>query len=126
MPIPIRMAFQSMGSAQEGRNRNILEQLEEEKKRLRMQAHGGGSSSLNSNVSNSVSLPSTTAKAAPVPTSPVLSTSGSQLVVETQLMTPQQRAALQHAHVNSVGYFITQESSFGNLILPVLPRFIEK
>ncbi len=29
---------------------------------------------------------------------------------------------LQHAHANSVGYFITQDSSFGNLILPVLPR----
>ncbi|ESO98691.1 hypothetical protein LOTGIDRAFT_142417 [Lottia gigantea] len=49
----------------------------------------------------------------------------SQLVVETH-MTPQQRNALQTAHSNSVGYFITQDSSFGNVILPVLPRFIEK
>uniref|UniRef100_A0A8C4QCS1 SOSS complex subunit C n=1 Tax=Eptatretus burgeri TaxID=7764 RepID=A0A8C4QCS1_EPTBU len=34
----------------------------------------------------------------------------------------QQRAALQHAHLHSFGYFITQDSAFGNLILPVLPR----
>ncbi|NXU05466.1 SOSSC protein, partial [Buphagus erythrorhynchus] len=30
--------------------------------------------------------------------------------------------ALQHAHAHSSGYFITQDSAFGNLILPVLPR----
>lgn len=29
---------------------------------------------------------------------------------------------LQHAHAHSTGYFITQDSSFGNLILPVIPR----
>uniref|UniRef100_UPI00358DDDAD SOSS complex subunit C-like n=1 Tax=Myxine glutinosa TaxID=7769 RepID=UPI00358DDDAD len=34
----------------------------------------------------------------------------------------QQKAALQHAHLHSFGYFITQDSAFGNLILPVLPR----
>ncbi|TWW66503.1 SOSS complex subunit C isoform X1 [Takifugu rubripes] len=34
----------------------------------------------------------------------------------------QQKAALQHAHAHSSGFFITQDSSFGNLILPVLPR----
>lgn len=28
----------------------------------------------------------------------------------------------QHAHAHSSGFFITQDSSFGNLILPVLPR----
>lgn len=34
-----------------------------------------------------------------------------------------QRAALQTANAQSTGFFITQDSSFGNLILPVLPRF---
>lgn len=29
---------------------------------------------------------------------------------------------LQHAHTHSSGFFITQDSSFGNLILPVIPR----
>lgn len=47
----------------------------------------------------------------------------STLVMETHNMTPAQRAALQHANSNSFGYFITQDSSFGNLILPVIPRF---
>lgn len=41
---------------------------------------------------------------------------------EQQHIAAQQKAALQHAHVHSTGFFITQDSSFGNLILPVLPR----
>ena len=44
---------------------------------------------------------------------------------EAQHMLLQQRAALQHAHSQSYGYYITQDSQFGNLILPVLPRFEE-
>lgn len=44
---------------------------------------------------------------------------------EAQRMLLQQRAALQHAHSKSYGYYITQDSLFGNLILPVLPRFEE-
>ncbi|XP_022671915.1 SOSS complex subunit C homolog [Varroa destructor] len=42
--------------------------------------------------------------------------------VETP-MSQSQRTALAHAQQTSPGYFVTQESSFGNLILPVLPRF---
>ncbi|XP_042362584.1 SOSS complex subunit C-like [Plectropomus leopardus] len=41
---------------------------------------------------------------------------------EQQHIAAQQKAALQHAHGHSAGFFITQDSSFGNLILPVLPR----
>ncbi|XP_073730174.1 SOSS complex subunit C [Misgurnus anguillicaudatus] len=41
---------------------------------------------------------------------------------EQQHIAAQQKAALQHAHAHSCGFFITQDSSFGNLILPVLPR----
>ncbi|XP_041667178.1 SOSS complex subunit C-like [Cheilinus undulatus] len=41
---------------------------------------------------------------------------------EQQHIAAQQKAALQHAHTHSTGFFITQDSSFGNLILPVLPR----
>lgn len=41
---------------------------------------------------------------------------------ELQHIAAQQKAALQHAHTHSSGFFITQDSSFGNLILPVLPR----
>ncbi|XP_019645464.1 SOSS complex subunit C-like isoform X1 [Branchiostoma floridae] len=42
--------------------------------------------------------------------------------MEVQHMNQAQRQALQHAHANSFGYFVPQDSSFGNLILPVLPR----
>lgn len=35
------------------------------------------------------------------------------------------RAALQHANSTSFGYFVPQESSFGNNIIAVLPRFNE-
>uniref|UniRef100_A0A8C6SIU7 SOSS complex subunit C n=1 Tax=Neogobius melanostomus TaxID=47308 RepID=A0A8C6SIU7_9GOBI len=41
---------------------------------------------------------------------------------EQQHIAAQQKAALQHAHGHSSGFFITQDSAFGNLILPVLPR----
>eukprot|EP00063_Salmo_salar_P019663 XP_013994498.1 PREDICTED: SOSS complex subunit C-like [Salmo salar] len=41
---------------------------------------------------------------------------------EQQRIAAQQEAALQHAHAHSSGFFITQDSSFGNLILPVLPQ----
>ncbi|XP_034560605.1 SOSS complex subunit C-like [Notolabrus celidotus] len=41
---------------------------------------------------------------------------------EQQHTAAQQKAALQHAHGHSSGFFMTQDSSFGNLILPVLPR----
>nr|XP_045015453.1 SOSS complex subunit C-like [Jaculus jaculus] len=40
---------------------------------------------------------------------------------EQQHTAAQRKAALQHAHARSSGYFITQDSAFGNLILPVLP-----
>ncbi|KAG7209013.1 hypothetical protein KM043_015179 [Ampulex compressa] len=41
-------------------------------------------------------------------------------------MSASQRAALHNANAASSGYFVTQDSSFGNLILPVLPRFDSK
>lgn len=41
-------------------------------------------------------------------------------------MSSAQRAALQTANAQSTGYFISQDSSFGNLVLPVLPRFDNK
>ncbi|XP_076019785.1 SOSS complex subunit C [Genypterus blacodes] len=41
---------------------------------------------------------------------------------EQQHIAAQMKTALQHAHTHSSGFFITQDSSFGNLILPVLPR----
>lgn len=41
-------------------------------------------------------------------------------------MSANQRAALHNAHATSTGFFISTDSSFGNWILPVLPRFDAK
>lgn len=37
-----------------------------------------------------------------------------------------QRSALESANKNSFGYFIPQDSAFGNIILPVIPRYGKK
>jgi len=37
-------------------------------------------------------------------------------------LTTAQRQALQHAHNSSFGFFVVQDSSFGNITLPVIPR----
>ncbi|GFS22476.1 SOSS complex subunit C-like [Elysia marginata] len=81
------------GGNQEHRNRKLLEHIQEQKKRLQHGHHSSASSSTS---------------AISVPPSPIL------------VGTPSTIGG--HAHMNSVGYFITQDSSFGNLILPVLPR----
>ncbi|XP_041359856.1 SOSS complex subunit C-like [Gigantopelta aegis] len=117
------MAFQATSSGQEIKNRKLLEQLEEQKKRLRLQSHGGAAAAGSSagSTANTPSVP--TPPVSQLPPAPVQPPPASILFTDQQHMTPQQRAALQHAHANSVGYYITQDSSFGNLILPVLPRF---
>ena len=38
------------------------------------------------------------------------------------LLSPAQRQALQQANSSSFGYFVPQESLFGNLVMPVIPR----
>jgi len=37
-----------------------------------------------------------------------------------------QRSALEAANKTSFGFFIPQDSSFGNIILPVIPRLVNK
>ncbi|KAK2150357.1 hypothetical protein LSH36_409g02055 [Paralvinella palmiformis] len=111
------MAFQTPNTGQERQNRKILEQLEEQKKRLRMQTQTA------SGISSATTTVGTTTNASSASTTVTVSAApvgfGSQ---ESQHMTQAQRAALQFANANSVGYFISQDSSFGNLILPVIPR----
>lgn len=98
------------GGHQERQNRKLLEQIQEQKKRLQYGHHGSSSSVISS---------------APIIASPAASVIGLSAAEYASISNPQQRAALQHAHANSVGYFITQDSSFGNLILPVLPRIAD-
>lgn len=83
-------------------NRKILEELQIKKQILLKQ---GVASTLNS------------------PALPVLGSATVQTTDSGHSMNSLQRAALQTANTQSTGYFISQDSSFGNLILPVLPRF---
>lgn len=96
------------GTGQERANRKIIEQLEEEKRRLKManQGHTGDK-------------PATVVPPPPTP----ISINHVTALAEPKHMNIAQRTALTHAQATSIGYFITQDSSFGNLILPVLPRF---
>ncbi|CAN8027998.1 unnamed protein product [Ixodes persulcatus] len=94
----LKMAFQPPTARQELQNRKILEELQQKKQLLLKQGQGNASPA---------ALPATPA----------------QNTTDAHALTTSQRTALQHAHSSSVGFFIPQDSSFGNLILPVLPRF---
>ena len=107
-------------TTQEHQNRlKLLEQLQDKKKRLQHGHHA---------------VPAATAAVSAVPmssTSQIMTKEPSAVPGLTEaeyamISNPQQRQALKHAHTNSVGYFITQDSAFGNLILPVLPRIADK
>lgn len=92
---------------QEIQTRKILLDLQKEKSRLRSMHQGGGPNA------NSIRLPMNQ----PMP-SPTLDT--------PQHIGMTQRSALQMAHASSFGYFIPQDSAFGNVILPVIPRISPK
>jgi len=97
------MSFQPPNARQELQNRKILEELQQQKKMLQ----------------NKQAIPSALPSVVAAPPT-------GHVPVEGHVLTTSQRTALQHAHAHSVGYFITQDSSFGNLILPVIPRIENK
>jgi len=100
------MAFQQPNS-RELQNRKILEEIQLKKKMLLKQG-------VQETLGPSLNITPT-----------ITPSSSGQQSGDGNNMTSMQRAALLNAHANSTGYFITQDSSFGNLILPVLPRFNE-
>ncbi|XP_023289853.1 SOSS complex subunit C homolog [Orussus abietinus] len=102
------MAFPQPNS-RELQNRKILEELQLKKQLL-----------LKQGVAPSLGTP--------LAVPPASSASGLPTAPATDgvTMSASQRAALHNAHAASAGYFVTQDSSFGNLILPVLPRFDAK
>lgn len=105
------MAFSQSNSRelQLQQNRKILEEIQLKKQMLLKQ---GVAPTLNSSLGVS-----STGSASNIPA--IQSNDGNT-------MSASQRAALHNAHAASFGYFVTQDSSFGNLILPVLPRFDSK
>ncbi|KYM80280.1 SOSS complex subunit C like protein [Atta colombica] len=97
------MAF-SQPNARELQNRKILEELQLKKQMLLKQGVAPTLNTLGVSSTGSVSnIPATQSN-------------------DGVAMSASARAALHNAHAASFGYFVTQDSSFGNLILPVLPR----
>ncbi|GAB6032751.1 hypothetical protein CHUAL_011619 [Chamberlinius hualienensis] len=100
------MSGPSGGGSRQEIQKKILEEIKQQKKQLQM-------------------------KTQPQPgclmaTSTISATSTNLMMNTPDSLPGNQRAALQHAHAHSVGFFITQDSSFGNLILPVIPRVENK
>jgi len=94
------VAFNNPSSGKIDQQRKILEELERQKKLLKSASPG-----------TAIGVPSV------VPIPPV----GLTQATEGHI-TSGQRSALESANKTSFGYFITQDSSFGNIILPVVPR----
>ncbi|KAF5281205.1 hypothetical protein FQA39_LY17845 [Lamprigera yunnana] len=92
------MAFPQPNSQREIANRKILEDLYMKKQLL-----------LKQGVASSLSPPIAT----------VLSNNLPNSDGHTNALSSMQRAALQQANAQSMGYFISQDSSFGNFVLPL-------
>ncbi|CAG2109711.1 unnamed protein product [Medioppia subpectinata] len=106
---------------QEQQRNKILEDLQKKQQLLKQQSISGQSSTGVAMASNSSATPtpsSTTGPAVGQTTAAALDTASTSGPISSS-----QRSALNHANNNSFGFFIPQDSSFGNLILPVLPRF---
>ncbi|XP_077297102.1 SOSS complex subunit C homolog B [Arctopsyche grandis] len=116
------MAFPQPNAQRELANRKILEELHLKKQMLLKQ---GATSNLGG---SSVSLTSTPITA-PLPVStipPISATAILPQMSDTHMINTSHRAALNNANATSCGFFVPQDSSFGNQILPVLPRFDTK
>jgi len=98
-------AFNNPSSGKIDQQRKILEDLERQKKLLK------------SGTAPSLGM---------LPISPVTSASNTQSVTVEGHITSGQRSALDSANKSSFGFFIPQDSSFGNIILPVIPRLQPK
>ena len=94
-------------TSQESQTKKIMMDLQQEKKRLQMMQQSNSTGNL-----GNVGIK---------PPSKPFSHQNQQLD-SSQQMNINQRNALQQANSSSFGYFIPQASSFGNLILPVIPR----
>ena len=95
------MSFQPSTARQEQNRNKILEDLQKKQQMLKQGQVTPISLSLNSD-SNSADK---------------------DTFISQPNMSQRERQALQSANASSFGYFITQESQFGNSILPVLPSF---
>ncbi|KAL3277222.1 hypothetical protein HHI36_012572 [Cryptolaemus montrouzieri] len=96
------MAFPLSNNQRDLANRKILEELHLKKQILLKQG---------------------TASALSATALPVLGSTAVVHSTDSHPVNSHHRQALIQANAQSTGFFISQDSSFGNLILPVLPRF---
>lgn len=98
----------------ESQNRQILQDLQQKRQMLLNQGQG---SVMGSNLPSNRSIGPETS------TAPIVKLHDTPVIRNPADMSLSQRQALEHANATSSGYFISQDSAHGNLILPVLPRF---
>jgi len=98
-------AFTNPSSGKIDQQRKILEDLERQKKLLKA---------------------GTTPSLGMLPITPSSAAVSQALSGDTGHITSGQRSALESANKTSFGFFIPQDSSFGNIILPVIPRLQPK
>lgn len=116
------LAFSNPSSGKIDQQRKILEQLERQKKLLNAGNNSSGSSDKGSATGGGDKSPAAADKpAAAAATGAAVPTS--MVDPFTAILTSNQRTALETAAKTSFGYYIAQDSSFGNTILPVVPRF---
>ena len=130
-------AFTNPSAAKIEQQRKILEALEAQKKQIKT-SNSGSNISEPGTMLPAAQIALSTAAPNIIPCTNTLSTtvggsmstpqtlsvsSGMQDTTQsTQQLSSNQRKALEEANKTSFGFFITQDSSFGNLILPVIPR----
>lgn len=136
-------AFTNPSNAKILQQQKILEELQQQKKMLKQGGGGGGGSSSSVKPEPTTVGPSSSAtgiggvtggissalsSTAASPASAPATVSANSVASATELLSSNQRAAaaLDAANKSSFGYFIPQDSSFGNLILPVIPRIAKR
>lgn len=119
------MAFNNPSSGKIDQQRKILEELERQKKLLNKNANPGSAVPTAGNANAQQSGAPLLSAQAPAGAGAATSASASALdpsSPNSPLLSANQRSALEQAAKTSFGYFIAQDSSFGNTILPVIPR----
>jgi len=103
------LALPNPSSGKIDQQRKILEELERQKKLLSGTGKAGGDGKGGASTAAARTTAVADSLAPPPP----------------HLLSSNQRNALEQASKSSFGYFIAQDSSFGNTILPVIPRLEE-
>ena len=111
-------ALNNPSSGKIDQQRKILEELERQKKLL----NKGNSAATSATAPASSAAAAASTASAPVSLPPTGALQQDPSSPNSPLLSANQRSALEAAAKTSFGYFIAQDSSFGNTILPVIPR----